>query len=1018
MMRLRSRLNLGKQKPVVVTTPNQISLDVNGDLVTSPEATAAPRRLERPAPATNDSSSQPNWQALLRSSFDQSSRPQSVAPSLSSQPKVPTTGRGGRQPEALRHLLLTDFSQSERVYLEELRFLSQSVNASLRTLTTDPALMKSFRIIDDLYQACTCFYAQHTGVQAGDWPNVPAGQVLRELLDTVDFRYSEYAHHQFQSIYALQQLKANFFQLQSAINHRSVEQWYKLPVLRVLAYKSFVGTLLETYDVQSEDYDLLYAVAQRLESVLEIAYATDQKVQAIEELCEFQARLDLSQVRDLVTQKRVHQPINLCGPDCISNLRQIVRKECFYDIDYHTTISEKSIRRQIFVVLLTDLILLCQPIPPNKQKGTVAPKFTLLYPPIPLADVSLVDSPNGPKGMGNLMELRIASANLILLQATDPIIKLEWLQYMETVRDPNRQANPDSPGRGIPFPESTLSRASFRKRPVMSGTITTRSRVSFDTVRSTSGDSAISVAPSFIFGQHPAAIQANSLAAGQGMPLPTRAAMPPTQLAGTKRLLKMRRLYVHVWRPNIENHLRWLNQGLMSLEVREDPDSGNPFCIIYPERPSPWDDSIGPLIANLWILASTTVRQQSRTRFFLQNRYCLEFTSEQDAHNVTSFLTGLISRQASRPVTFLAVADTLYSSPRCKVYVLKETGWQSLGGCILEVRKTTAERNTLAVLFEGSCREYLNEWILATTRLKRINSTSTQLALFTSTGLIQLLLRQKAPDATIFNRIMAEQVGEGNVNVAAPAGQPTSVEAAEAMDQFVSCYHPAHAVDEQTLIECESKLYVVHSNEWNSLGLGVMGFSHLPTDQCWRLHFSLQDAWTSTAATVSSNGASSDPPNNMIYNSLVLPDYISYHLDGTRVLITSTIQHQALDAQSSQLSLAAGASTNSSSGRDAASAFTTQSDLDVETSATAAALMIQFKELAHAQAFYQALVQHLGPPPSLNVQSAAAAGLAKHHQAMAVVETPPAAMAPAPQLQYIDKELCDEFASAMDISCA
>ncbi|KAJ1954222.1 hypothetical protein IWQ62_005806, partial [Dispira parvispora] len=628
MFRLKSRLHLSKDKsPVIPTAIHTLSTE------------ASPRL----SIASHD---QPNITASL--------------------PKVSDSARPLAPPQGHEHwtLLLQDFARRETQYVEELSYLCQTLNPLLRRLATTEevvkGLSKTFTLLDDLHAVYKKLYDQEQPTDAHPLTN-PSVDGLMHLLDTVDVLYSEYCVHQYQTMFWIRALKLQHIVLQSTLNGRLVEQWYKSPVLHVLAYHALVKALLDAVEGKdTEEPDRVNTLVQRLQSILDLAYDTDQKVQQFEALVEFQRKLDTSQMRDFSTLRRVSGTVNLCGPEGLAIQRRFVRQDIFNDVDYRGSITEKSVKREVILVLLTDIVLICSYATTSKKRSTVVSpyEYVLLHPPFLVRDIQLVNTPNSLKGMGNLMELRVPNRDLILLQASDPVVKVEWLQYFETMQDPGSGANHDGIVKGIAFPEATLSRATMRRRYTLThrpGPATTRA--SFDTVRSSGADSAISFAPSFIHGSLSSMSGAFPLASETGLPS-TKAAMPPADLRTTQGLLKTRRLYVHVWRPNIENHLRWLNQGLVTLEVRQDAQD-NPFAIIYPERPSPWDDSVGPLIGSLWILATTSVKRQSPTRFFLQNRYCLEFPSESDATKVFTFLTQLISRQQSRPPAFLAVADTL-----------------------------------------------------------------------------------------------------------------------------------------------------------------------------------------------------------------------------------------------------------------------------------------------------------------------------------------------------------------------
>ncbi|KAJ1651631.1 hypothetical protein IWQ61_007850 [Dispira simplex] len=972
MFRLKSRLHLSKDKsPVVTAAIHTLSTE------------ASPR--------------------LSVASLDR----QGITPTV---PKLSDPTSPLVLPQGYEHwtLLLQDFARRETQYVKELNYLCKTLNPLLRRLATTEAvvkgLCKTFTLLDELHAVYQKLYDQQQATDAHPLIN-PSVDGLVHLLDTVDVLYSEYCVYQYQTMFWIRMLKLQHITLQSTLNGRLVEQWYKAPVLHVLAYHALVKALLEAVQgKETQEPERVNILVQRLQSILDLAYDADQKVQQFEALVSFQCKLDTSQMRDFSTLRRVSGTVNLCGPEGLAIQRRFVRQDIFNDVDYRGSITEKSVKREVILVLLTDIVLMCAHVTVGKKRSTaVSPyEYVLLHPPFLLRDIQLVNTPNSLKGMGNLMELRVPNRDLILLQASDPAVKVEWLQYVETIQDPASAANHDGIVKGIAFPEATLSRATMRRRYTLThrpGAASTRA--SFDTVRSTGADSAVSFAPSFIHGSLTSLSGAFPLASETGLPS-TKAAMPPADLGTTQGLLKMRRLYVHVWRPNIENHLRWLNQGLVTLEVRQDAQD-NPFAIIYPERPSPWDDSVGPFIASLWILATTSVKRQSPTRFFLQNRYCLEFPSEFDATKVLEFLTQLISCQQGRPPAFLAVADTLYSSPRCKVYVLKESGWQNLGGCIVEIRKTTAERNTISVLFEGSCREYLNEWILPSTRVHRANSTNTQLALFTTTGLVQLLLRQKTPDANLFYRIMLEQVAQGNVNPQGLACSDFELLETESSETIptVSCYTSQSVDQEEVLVELESKLYVVHNQEWYSLGLGAIALHYLSTERCWRLLFTtdplgtqlLPDNTRPRSHSLASTDKQTHPPQrDVIYNSLVLPQYITYYLEGTRVTVTTTVDY----GEGSDVS-----TSGTPEGLTTTSKATVANDDDL----TDTALMVQFKDTSLAQQFYQTLVTHLGEPRQPVSPCVINHPIAQSTQPLTT-----------PNIQMAHHTLCEQFSRDMDLS--
>ncbi|KXN67726.1 hypothetical protein CONCODRAFT_72748 [Conidiobolus coronatus NRRL 28638] len=296
----------------------------------------------------------------------------------------------------------------------------------------------------------------------------------------------------------------------------------------------------------------------------------------------------------------------------------------------------------------------------------------------------------------------------------------------------------------------------------------------------------------------------------------TKAIPPPIIMDNTEGILKIRRCHLWMWRHNIEDNLRWIGEGLVTVEIRITFDK-RPFLIMYSEKSNIWDDTFGTISFSSWLVPSTDIERGGDSRVFLLKKYCLEPITIDDTNRLVEALN---SAKQSNPdnSNLLTITSHLFSLAKVRVFYFREHNWEPIGHCMIEIRRTTSDRNSFALLLDMTRREIFNEWILDNTQVVRMNATNIRLAFTGAQGLTQFLIRAKESEIDKLASEMQREVAVGNHT---PNSQ-------DQIANFVSCYGPGRE-HETPQFEDVCKLYTIREDEssWLSLGLGIIQVNHI-----------------------------------------------------------------------------------------------------------------------------------------------------------------------------------------------
>ncbi|RKP14316.1 hypothetical protein BJ684DRAFT_19266 [Piptocephalis cylindrospora] len=549
----------------------------------------------------------------------------------------------------------------------------------------------------------------------------------------------------------------------------SLIEWSQCPLQHLKALNETLETV--------RPHPMMHESMAQLDKILSLEVEASRCVMEWSDLRVLEESIDCSNVKEF-SDGPVKRPVTmtLADPGSVT-CRRFVAEESFECIDYRKSLGPKSARRPMILLLLTDQLLLCAPVPPTT--------FT--------------------------------SAHIQISEASTTLIKHEWSGGASSDQEVVNGGSTTSQKEGLDKAASVITM-----------TINGNSSIS-GVSKLTTLTGMVSGAGNMIVKAQTRAIQPPVSLEGTERVCKVRRCktwMMRHNIEGELRWMRDDLATFELRRAPCSPSEK--DEDEMNDEDDSDKGvttrrRGRPFLLIYEERPSPWDDRENPATVAVWLLPETQLERTGPTRLFIHNRYCVEFPSRKEATACLRLLDAERARLASTgPANIIAITGTLLSIGRVNAYIRGPKGnWEELGVCQAEFQSTTTQCAAFSLAMAGSSRTCFQAWVHPDTSIKRIDPRNLIAVLpAPDSSARAILLRSREPqESTALEELFVAAKHDSTF---------------KASDSFISCYGPGYEHEEEIFDEI-AKVYAKEDGKERLVGLGRLYVHLLRSDRSRRM---------------------------------------------------------------------------------------------------------------------------------------------------------------------------------------
>ncbi|KAK9763593.1 hypothetical protein K7432_009591 [Basidiobolus ranarum] len=283
----------------------------------------------------------------------------------------------------------------------------------------------------ELFEVHHKFLEQLEEIDNGGDTHGGLGYVIMQMMNKLDTPYTKCCELQVKSLDACEEVVDNHLVrtfLKEAGLHGSndtLHAYMANPFDTLFQYKELFMSVCNEVDPGDLEYALFLSASDKINRLSQIARTAQLNWDEWKEVKQLQAKLDFSELNSAPQSRRLslRPDLNISHND-FAGLRRVLRDDRFVCIRESDDGTKED--QPIALILLTDLLLLCEPKEKDGQEV-----YYLLKPPLPLENVSL-EPHFGEDPEGNCMELEVEGDERLLLRASESTDKDSWLQEFKT----------------------------------------------------------------------------------------------------------------------------------------------------------------------------------------------------------------------------------------------------------------------------------------------------------------------------------------------------------------------------------------------------------------------------------------------------------------------------------------------------------------------------------------------------------------------------------------------------------